>query len=381
MKHTREWDSAESPLLWVEAIYAGDILKMPELLGFKYGGHYFVCENQTVTFYMSVESENAAKEYGAIKYSDPLFIKYFFNKSEEIEKELNGVLSKIKDLEDKNDEELLELYKKLFDKYSAIAAIYRFSRPDFYEKLVKDLREKLQEPKDENLILLLKNEFEGLDVDPDTKRTAKNLKLVGEKRFEMHKTWMRAFKESKRLFKEIGKRVGLSSLEVQNSTSDEIINSLSGKELDKEKIRKRIKYFRFVYNEDSFDVLTDKDEVEKEEIANEIKGISANPGKVKGKVIILTESLIGVSSKELEKMSKGNILVTNMTSPDMMIACKKAGAIVTNDGGMLCHAAIVSRELGIPCVIGTKIATKILKDGDLIEVDAEKGIINILKKA
>jgi pyruvate, water dikinase len=59
---------------------------------------------------------------------------------------------------------------------------------------------------------------------------------------------------------------------------------------------------------------------------------------------------------------------------------KKASAIITDEGGITSHAAIVSREMKKPCVIGTKIATKILKDGDLVEVDADRGIVNILKK-
>lgn len=71
----------------------------------------------------------------------------------------------------------------------------------------------------------------------------------------------------------------------------------------------------------------------------------------------------------------GSILVTTMTEPDFVPAMKKALAIVTEEGGITCHAAIVSREMGIPCVIGTKIATKVLKDGDMVEVDAEKGIV------
>ena len=65
----------------------------------------------------------------------------------------------------------------------------------------------------------------------------------------------------------------------------------------------------------------------------------------------------------------------------MMPALIKAAAIVTDEGGVTSHAAIVSRELGIPCVVGTKIATKVLKDGDLVEVDANNGIVKILKRA
>ena len=70
-----------------------------------------------------------------------------------------------------------------------------------------------------------------------------------------------------------------------------------------------------------------------------------------------------------------------MTTPDFVVLMHKAGAIVTDIGGMLCHAAIVSREINKPCVIGTKFATQILHDGDLVEVDADNGIVRILEKA
>ena len=83
----------------------------------------------------------------------------------------------------------------------------------------------------------------------------------------------------------------------------------------------------------------------------------------------------------MNKMNKGDILVSIATDPDIVPAMKKAAAIVTEQGGVTSHAAIVSRELRIPCVIGTKIATKVLKDNDLVEVDATKGIIKILKKS
>lgn len=71
----------------------------------------------------------------------------------------------------------------------------------------------------------------------------------------------------------------------------------------------------------------------------------------------------------------GDVLVTSMTRPEFVPIMKKAGAVITNEGGVTCHAAIVSRELKIPCIIGTKIATQVLKDGDLVEVDADNGVI------
>ncbi len=82
-----------------------------------------------------------------------------------------------------------------------------------------------------------------------------------------------------------------------------------------------------------------------------------------------------MAKEDMAKLQQGDVLVSVATNPALLPAMKKASAIVTNMGGLTCHAAIVSRELGIPCVIGTKIATKWLKDGDKIEVDANTGIV------
>ncbi len=105
----------------------------------------------------------------------------------------------------------------------------------------------------------------------------------------------------------------------------------------------------------------------------EIKGISGSSGKVIGLVQV-------VSLSNLSEFKEGNILVVVTTNPNFVPAMQKAKAFVTDEGGVTCHAAIVARELGKPCVVGTKIATKVLKDGDLVEVDAEKGVVKILNK-
>lgn len=107
----------------------------------------------------------------------------------------------------------------------------------------------------------------------------------------------------------------------------------------------------------------------------EIKGIIANVGKTRGKVKIVRDP------KSMDsKFKKGEILVAPMTSPDYVFLMKKSAAIVTDVGGLTSHAAIVSRELQKPCLVGTKIATQVLKDGDLVEVDADKGVVKTLKK-
>lgn len=106
-----------------------------------------------------------------------------------------------------------------------------------------------------------------------------------------------------------------------------------------------------------------------------VKGTVAYKGVVRGEVQIVTQTV------DMKKFKEGNILVSDATNPSLMPVIKKCSAIVTDEGGLMCHAAIVSRELKKPCVIGTKIATKVLKDGDEVEVDANEGVVKILKKA
>ena len=100
-----------------------------------------------------------------------------------------------------------------------------------------------------------------------------------------------------------------------------------------------------------------------------LKGLPASPGLGTGTVKIIK------NLNDIDKVKPGDILVTKMTNPDMVPAMKKAEAIVTDEGGVTSHAAIVSRELGIPCVVGTEKATKKLKEKQLITVDGEEGVV------
>ncbi len=106
---------------------------------------------------------------------------------------------------------------------------------------------------------------------------------------------------------------------------------------------------------------------------NSLKGTIAFPGKVKGRVKIVNDPQNAGGFKQ------GDILVAAMTRPEYLPLIQKASAFITDGGGVLSHAAIVARELKKPCIIGAKIATKWLKDGDLVEVDAERGVVRKLR--
>lgn len=102
-----------------------------------------------------------------------------------------------------------------------------------------------------------------------------------------------------------------------------------------------------------------------------LKGMPAYMGHAEGKVRLI------LHKDNISKLKKDEVLVADMTSPTFIPAIRKASAIITDEGGITCHAAIAAREFKLPCVVGTKIATQVLKDGDLVEVDANKGEVRL----
>jgi phosphohistidine swiveling domain-containing protein len=194
----------------------------------------------------------------------------------------------------------------------------------------------------------------------------------------------RAYYYARPFFMEIAKRMNWHYDEVVYTTPEELVDFLKdGRLPNLNEIKERQKQFLIIRKDEDTKLVSRKEEIEeivKNELGGEalkvtvLQGSTAFPGIVKGRVKKIE------NIKEMGKIEKGDILVASMTTPDMIIAIRKAAAIVTDEGGITCHAAIVSRELKIPCVIATKVATKVLKDGDLVEVDAEKGIIKIIEK-
>jgi phosphohistidine swiveling domain-containing protein len=180
--------------------------------------------------------------------------------------------------------------------------------------------------------------------------------------------------------RELSKRIKIDYWLLKHLTPEEFIAAALGGEIDKKLLAKRLRFSVSVILPNKINILAfpGAEELYKKMFPSNyrksqvIKGVIANKGKVKGKVRVVT------SSKQFSSFRPGEILVASMTRPDYAIILSKAAAIVTNEGGLTCHAAIASRELSIPCVIATKIATKVFKTGDLIEVDANKGRVKKL---
>jgi len=145
-------------------------------------------------------------------------------------------------------------------------------------------------------------------------------------------------------------------------------------------INERKKQYVFIAKDNTYKVLIGADRKSFEDKydtqdkrTSQIKGNIAYPGKVTGKVKVIH------TPEDLSRVSTGDILVTSMTTPNMVPTLEKAAAFVTDEGGITCHASIIAREMKKPCIIGTKIATNVLKDGDKVLVDATHGVITILQ--
>lgn len=185
-----------------------------------------------------------------------------------------------------------------------------------------------------------------------------------------------------KLFDEIGKRLGILRKDVSFLQTKEISLLLNEKtKVDKRNISDRKNGFViFLDTNKKLVCLTGKSCIHilrkvklsaEDNLLKELKGTIASKGRAEGMAVIVN----GI--KDLSRVKEGNILIAVSTHPDYVPAMRKAMAIVTDEGGVTSHAAIVSREFGIPCIVGTKNATKLIKNGNYLIVDAINGVVNI----
>ena len=212
------------------------------------------------------------------------------------------------------------------------------------------------------------------------------LSKIGHVRLEMRVVgWMPGYYYNQYILNEISRRFDYSAKELRFLSVNEIYDLLDGNTINKNIILDRMKAFIFIIDDKKSFVLSGDEAIGKfKELVNqedhssvrEVKGKVAMTGKVIGKVTVFkwTDNM----EEKIKQMGNDAILVTGQTRPQIMPLISKSRAIVTDEGGITSHAAIVSRELKIPCVIGTKIATQVFKDGDIVEVDANNGIVRIL---
>ena len=187
------------------------------------------------------------------------------------------------------------------------------------------------------------------------------------------------------MYEEIAKRSNFNPDWIMEVSIPEMFETLKGKSLPSdEEMQKRFKNYAMIVKNAKTTLITDPKEIKKLEkeyyvdtdSVEEIHGRMASLGG-----IIKGRAKVCLDKEVIDKVKSGDILVAQFTTPDFVPAMERVVAVVADQGGLSSHATIVSRELGVPCVIATKNATRIIKDNDLLEVNAQTGIVKILERA
>ena len=291
---------------------------------------------------------------------------------------------------------LFNSYQKEFNEYKAISSEF-FEKILNQEKVSKEEVSKFLEFTAGLFVYYSKTEFFYTDKaflgsakNPILKNSLVAMEQIKNSGREyLNKIFFGSESYLSRLLNILGKQFNVDSKILTQYNRQEILSLFDDKKVTQSITENRLKSYLMFSDEQNFTAI-DGDTAESiissflehsHERGVEIKGISANTGIVKGKVkiILLGYDTFDKLKYEIDAMKQGEILVAETTSPEFIVACHKAGAIITNQGGLMSHAAIVSREMNIPCIVGTGNATEILKNGDLVEVDGDSGIVKILK--
>jgi phosphohistidine swiveling domain-containing protein len=183
------------------------------------------------------------------------------------------------------------------------------------------------------------------------------------------------------VLREIARRYKLKMDDLEWLWHFEVLDILRDKPVDQAEIMARKKCIAALVSYQSFkswsglaaQKIKDRHVPENAAQVRKLKGRGVEGGLIRARVKVCAGTV-----EALAKVKRGDILVCPMTLPDYLPAMKRARAIITEEGGVTCHAAIIAREFKIPCIVGTKIATEVLRDGDLVEMDPGTGVIKIL---
>lgn len=289
-----------------------------------------------------------------------------------------AVLELQNEIEKHNGKLTTEQFNDLYERFKWLSCLDIQNKPWTKEEFREHIKSFIKAPKKKQISFTqMVGELEPNKQDLEYLKMAKSFVYIKDARDDFRRE---SVFYSNNLFEELGRRMGISTEDTSYLQDEEIIHFLNDQgEVSKEVISQRKQGFVLYIGAGKKLICLQGDKiaetlelfnlVSEEEKIKDIIGRVASKGLAKGKVAIVK----GV--KDLNKVRLGSILVAMTTHPDYVPAMRRSVAIVTDEGGITSHAAIISREFGIPCIVGTKIATKILKDGDLVEVDANRGTV------
>lgn len=333
-----------------------------------YGDAELICllDKGVLSLYWSEDGMKQTSKMGE-QMLDDSFFEDLINQMDEVEKKIDNFSFKY--------DKILEEWKLFDEIIFEYSVVYRFCEEPFLRSIEKRL---LDHYDADVLNDMLQNPDKDTEFSDEEKKIVHILRTIGNKKLSLHLKNEKVFEELDSFIDYLSKKTGIPKEDLYYLESGEIQDVLENKNINLNIVNERKKGCAFSNGPDSdYSCVTGEEFLKLKELVEpktkEIKGYVASRGKVKGKVRVHLSWIKAIDFDE------GDIIVTGMTNPQMFPYIQKAAAIVTDIGGMLSHAAIISREFGIPCVIGTNIATKVLKDGDLVEVDADKGVVRKLE--
>ncbi|MEK6890280.1 MAG: PEP-utilizing enzyme [Nanoarchaeota archaeon] len=268
--------------------------------------------------------------------------------------------------------------------------LYNYQEEEYDLNYFKELKKNLSKEKVDKVFEEIeknKEDFNNFLSTVNDKKIKEQVHLMHEYAFiktDRVDYWRRAQSYVVHFFRKLAKENNLNIKETTNLTLEEISDIILKKIIpDKKSLKLRAeKRFVMSMQKNKVALIYDEKEIDKikkmveDKIVNqtEFKGVTACGGYARGPAKIITDK------SKLNKIRKGDILISIWTTPDYLTAMHLAEGIITEEGGLTSHAAVTSRELKKPCIMNIKNASKIIKDGDLVEVDADKGIVRILKE-
>jgi len=358
-KYKLYWEDIGERLIYAEL---DDLaMKLPEkVFGYKKENSFYIYrQGKLAAFFSDADIEKEAR-LGYLFFQKPASIRRVIVYKKKAIFAAKNYLKQvdIHNLSKLNNEQLRKLLLRTLLVWHKTLAVHFLSQPSFFY------------------------EFEKYGVSSSQQNI---LKQVARYRFNTRVAYSSVWDVCRLIFREYAKRLNIHPEEAENLEIHELENNTIPA---KSVLARRAQGFVLISKNHNFKVYTGKTVKvysEKYEDYSEvtsitsIKGIVGNPGKITGVAFVLKNENLNL--KNLPKgMEKGMILIVQNAWPEISAYFPLASAIVTNEGGITSHGVVVAREFEIPCIVGTRIATKIFKTGDLVEVDADKGIVKILKK-
>ncbi|MBW2982094.1 hypothetical protein KY343_04395 [Candidatus Woesearchaeota archaeon] len=336
-------------------------------------------------YYRSTRHETEAEASVIVRY---ILAKNFENVNEQY-----GIITdSIKNnLIARHKERWNELLSKEFDEEEIWKFIEDF--PCFFvniwdkKKIIQMLREQHRKEKSEEIkkINLKEKQDEIFRIcnNKTLNDYAEMLQEIGYYRFETKQIWAGYELRLILLFEEISKRMNITIKDFFSYFLIEDVENFFVKKIkiSEEELEKRKKCLAVIIKDGKYGIKTGNDAIELLNIVNptkdgnQVKGAVACRGIVRGIARIVYPYGTDKSEEEANKFNKGEILVTTNTQPSMVPLMAKTSAMVSDTGGITCHTAIIAREFNIPCIVGTVNGTRVFKDGDFIEVNAEEGTV------